>query len=46
LSPECRFFAKLVVGRFAAEFVAHLQRDAAHLRNLVDQMCGSRIVLL
>ena len=33
-------FAELVVGRFAAELLAHLQRDAAHLGDLVDQMDG------
>ena len=37
---DADFFAELVIGRFAAELLAHLQRDAAHLRNLVDQMDG------
>ena len=31
-------FAKLVIGRFAAELLAHLQRDAAHLRDFIDEM--------
>ena len=35
---DADFFAELVVGRFAAEFLAHLQRNAAHLGDLVDQM--------
>src|SRR5207253_10459506 len=30
--------AGLVVSRFTADFLAHLQRDAAHLGNLVAQM--------
>src|SRR5207253_7811542 len=30
--------AELIIGRFAAELLAHLQRNTAHLGNLVDQM--------
>src|SRR4029077_12527960 len=32
------FFAKLVIGRLAAKLLAHLQRDAAHLRDFINEM--------
>src|SRR5439155_20313632 len=37
---DTEFFAKFVVGRFAAEIIAHLERNTAHLREFIDQMHG------
>src|SRR5207302_3458258 len=34
------FFTEFVIGRFAAQLLAHLQGDAAHLGNFVHQMHG------
>ena len=38
LTVNADLFTKLVIGRLAAELLAHVQRDAAHLRDFVAQM--------
>jgi hypothetical protein len=43
---QARPLRRALIGRFAAELFAHLQRDAAHLRDFVDQVDGRRMVLL